>query len=151
MPYRSTLVQGTLFLLRWQEICPEDIGSSCAQVKAAAAKAGRPILSLWVAPEHLPTPSGEVRGQMVDQMKVLFQHTEVHHVIEGTSLRTRLLRGFMTNLFVLSGYSGRMFVYRNVVEALIAMMPRLHRAGVTLVEAQRAAASARIFTDREDP
>jgi hypothetical protein len=130
MPYLDLMVDGYLYLVRMDDPQVPEVDAVLQRAKEAAVAAGEPILTMWLGSGSTPLPQGEVRRALSSGLKLLLQDCEVHNVIEGGDFKTKILRSLVTNLYLLSGYRGRMFVYRSLDEALLALDTKLRRRGI---------------------
>lgn len=151
MPYQSLLFSDRLYLVRWQLLTEDDVIAVLRDVRAAAQATGGPIFSIWIGSQQTPPPGGRVRKVLVDSLPALLRDSEVHNVLEGDNITTRLLRSLVINMFRLSRYQGRIFMYKSVQEALLALSPRLARHHIRVEDVRAAAARAGILgADRSE-
>lgn len=146
MACQSLLHRGCVYLVTWRGPTTADVDRACRDVREAAAQHGGPILSIWLVPEDTPAPRGDVRAAMSREMPELLRCSEVHNVLEGSSVKTRILRSIVTNLFQVSNMGGRMFVYKSFDEALLALSPKLRRYQVDAAELKAQALQAGLLT-----
>ena len=85
-----------------------------------------PVIGIALVPPDLPSPEGEMRKFINQKMDNLLALSEtIHYVMEGTGFKNSILRSVVTNILMLQGKRGKIFVYKDFDEAIAALTPRL--------------------------
>jgi hypothetical protein len=128
--YQSVLINRVL-IIRWGNPEVRDADALLRESLRASEKAGRSIINIMIMPSDIPAPEGEARKAMGQRAKELLQCTEtVHCVIEGSGFKTSIKRSVTTSVILLSGQRGRVFVHKDLNEALAFLDPQLQEAGI---------------------
>jgi hypothetical protein len=107
-----------------------------AEVPAAAAKCGHPVVYVTRVPVDAPAPDAKFRAHLEQQMPDLVKSCSTYHVVlEGEGFAAAMKRGVLTGMFQLSWRRKTFFVHAKVDE-VASSVPLAQRADVsTLLDA----------------
>ena len=129
--------QGAVFAL-WGKPEMPDIDRVKAEVEAAAAKCGHPIVYVTRVPVNAPAPDAQFRARLDQQIPSMLKVTSTYHVVlEGEGFGAAMKRGILTGMFQLSWRRKTFFVHAKVTE-VASSVPLEQRSAVTrLLDAAR--------------
>lgn len=118
MAYTSEVID-SVYVVRWDNPQASDIPMVEREVANAARRATGPLHGLSIVPATTRPPDDETRSAMGRSMSNLLEHLDTMHVvIEGSGFTHTILRNVMAGIILVGGKRGRVFVSREVVEAL---------------------------------
>ena len=118
MPYISRTA-GPLYIVRWDNPQAGDVAMVEREVADAARSAPGKLYGLSIVPATTRAPDDATRTAMGRSMSKLLVHLETMHVvIEGSGFAHTILRNVMAGIILVGGKRGRVFVSRDVGEAL---------------------------------
>ena len=118
MAYTSEVID-SVYVVRWENPTATDVPLVEREVANAARRATGKLHGLSIVPAATRAPDDETRSAMGRSMSTLLEHLETMHVvIEGTGFTQSILRNVMAGIILVGGKRGRVFVVRDVLEAL---------------------------------
>jgi len=113
--------QGAVFAL-WGKPELKDIDRVKAEVEAAAATCGHPVIYVTRVPESAPAPDAQVRAHLDQLMPGILKACSTYHVVlEGAGFGAAMKRGILTGMFQLSWRRKTFFVHAKVTEVAISV------------------------------
>ena len=125
MAYESCVLEG-LYAIRWG-LEPEiaDVTRYQAELAAASAKQGRPLVGLFVMPPDSKIPSDEFRKAQAAALPEIMEHLEFAvTVFEGSGFMLALKRSALGAIMLLAPKRFSIHVRASVEEALILNPPK---------------------------
>jgi hypothetical protein len=119
-----------------------DVHEIVAEVSAARARLGRPLLYLSViGPSSIPR--GDIRDELVNFYQALLGRCDsIHIVIEGSEFQQSIKRSVIANVLLVVPARGRVFI-DNALPGVIAASPAAVR--VELTRAAQMASEQKLF------
>jgi hypothetical protein len=146
MPFRSVLIH-RIHLVRWSTPVLADAADIVKEIKGARAKVGRPLIGIAIVPTSVSPPEGEVRRAMIGGMNPLIESCEsIHFVLEGSGFKNSILRSVVTNILLLAGKKGKVFVHGTLQEALEAVSAHLAEMRISAAEVTSIARNKGLLT-----
>lgn len=125
MAYESCVLEG-LYAIRWG-LEPEiaDVSRYQAELAAATAKQGKPLVGLFVMPPNSKIPSDEFRKAQAAALPDIMEHLEFAvAVFEGSGFMLALKRSALGAILLLAPKRFSIHVRASVEEALIEDPPK---------------------------
>jgi hypothetical protein len=118
-----TIVDGALFCV-WGEPTLADVEILMKELRAAAAKAGGPIVYVTRIPLDAPTPNPTVRARLNAVMPTITTLCSTYHVVlEGSGFVAAMKRSVLLSLFQISPRRNTFFVHASVDEIASKLAP----------------------------
>ncbi len=125
MAYESCVLDG-LYAIRWgREPAIVDVHSYAAELAAASAKQGKPLVGLFVMPPDSKIPSDEFRKAQADALPNIMPHLSFAvAVFEGSGFMLALKRSALGAILLLAPKRFSIHVRASVEDALIYDPPK---------------------------
>ena len=146
MGYRSTRV-GSVCVVRWDAIEPEDLAPLLREVRQQAAEETR--FAIIILPAGTEAPSNEMVGAMGRWLGTTFEVLrEVHFVVEGTGFEGCVLRGVLSTAVLGAGRRRRVFFHSALLQAVSAIGSRAGVHAAEILNAARERSLSTVFPRR---
>jgi hypothetical protein len=123
MAVAFTSEDGGLFCL-WGRPTLADVNSVLQELRAAAAKAGGPVIYITRVPSDAPAPDAQVRSYLNSVMPTITTLCSSYHVVlEGSGFAAAMKRGVLISLFQISPRRNTFFVHASVDEVASKLPP----------------------------
>ena len=114
---------GNVVLVRWRIITVEGVQRATGAAKAAAAKAGEPVIYIAMVGNGVSTPDEAARQALVDGIQpTLKVCSSMNLVLDGSGMKFVTLRSAAATMFLLKG-DRRMKMYNSLHETLQERAP----------------------------
>jgi hypothetical protein len=125
MSYHSILLD-RVHIVRWQRPELADTMPMVRELRQAALKLGKKVIGVSIVPDGVDPPSEDTKTAMAKRMNdVLEVADSVHFVMEGTGFRQSIMRSALSGMLLVGGKRGRVFVHKNIDQALKLIAPQI--------------------------
>jgi hypothetical protein len=128
MAYHSILLD-RVHIVRWQKPELADTLPMIRELRQAADRLGKKIIGVSIVPDGVDPPTDDTKSAMAKRMNdVLEVSDSVHFVMEGTGFRPSIMRSALSGMLLVGGKRGRVFVHKNIDQALKLIGPQIGMA-----------------------